>query len=461
MSTPRDTIVAIASPPGAALRGIVRASGPLAAELVRRTTDFDPAGVDRAWRAARFDDGEGAQPALVTWMRGPRSFTGEDVAEFHLLGNPHLLAVALARCVSLGARPAAPGEFTRRAFLAGKLDLSRAEGVLLLVSAQNDAERRAGAALLFGGLARAVGEVRDALVEARALCEASLDFDPAETGHVPEVELRACFARARARLAAAEEDALARPGELGVPRVVLAGAPNAGKSQLFNALVARSGRAATEALVAPLAGTTRDVLTARIVAGGVEAELVDTAGEAPARDALETEAQRRARASRSAADVLLWVVDAAGPELPAEPPFQADADRAEPAPVVLAWNQLDRREARPAPPADWARAPRLAAVVGVSGRTGAGLEELLLRLGEPLLARRPGVSRELAARHQAGLARARLELERAEAGLGAGTPLELVAEHLRSATAALDELDGATTSEDVLDRIFARFCLGK
>ncbi|MBI5362199.1 MAG: 50S ribosome-binding GTPase, partial [Planctomycetes bacterium] len=255
MSGEEGTIVAIASPPGAAERGIVRASGPLVAELVRATTLLDPAralGL-RAWRAVEFDDGVGIQPGYLAWMRGPRSLTGEDVAEFHLPGHPELSAAALARLVALGARPATPVEFTRRAFLAGKLDLSRAEGVLLLVSAEDEAERRAATALLFGGLARGVQAVRDELLDLRALCEARRDFDPAETGHVPVELLRAGFERARSRLTAAEQDERARPGEAGLPRVVLAGPPNAGKSALYNAL---TGRAA--ALESPAAGTTRD-----------------------------------------------------------------------------------------------------------------------------------------------------------------------------------------------------------
>lgn len=460
MSAARDTIVAVASPPGAARRGIVRASGPLAAELARRTCGLELAEVERAWRVARFDDGEGELPVLVAWMKGPRSLTGEDVVEFHLPGNPHLLAGALARAVALGARPAQPGEFTRRAFLAGKLDLSRAEGVLLLVSAENDAERRAGAALLLGGLARAVGAARDALADARALCEASLDFDPADTGHVPEEELRACLARALVRIDAAAADALARPGEVGLPRVVLAGAPNAGKSALFNAFTRRTGRSAVlEALEAPVAGTTRDALVANVAFEGVDALLVDTAGDHPPRDEIERAAQARAGELRASASVLLFVADAGSAGLDAPPPFAEAA--AAGARVVLAWNQLDRSEARGAPPPAWTAARGLAAWVGVSARTGAGLAELERALAAELVRVRSGVSRELAARHAAGLAAARSELARAGEALDSAAPLELVAEHLRSATAALDELDGATTHEDVLDRIFARFCLGK
>ncbi|MFN0007769.1 MAG: tRNA uridine-5-carboxymethylaminomethyl(34) synthesis GTPase MnmE, partial [Planctomycetota bacterium] len=187
------TIAAIASPPGGAARGIVRLSGPRAAEIVRAVFRGHPP-LDlarRTLRLGRFLDGRGDQPLLLLWMPGPRSFTREDVAEFHLCGSPPLLEAALEHVLALGATAAAPGEFTRRAFLSGRIDLTRAEGVLALVGARNDRERRAGALLLAGGLAQRIGAVRDRLADLRALTEASLDFDERDTGHVPDSEIDA------------------------------------------------------------------------------------------------------------------------------------------------------------------------------------------------------------------------------------------------------------------------------
>ena len=451
-----DTIAALASPPGAGVRAIVRASGPACAALVRACTELDAAELGaRALRAIEFDDGVGAQPGWLLWMRGPRSLTGEDVAEFHLPGNPELARAALARLFALGARSAAPGEFTRRAFLAGKLDLSRAEGVLALVSAESDDERRAASRLLAGELARRVDRARDALADVRALCEASLDFDESETGHVPAAEIAALLARADTELALARAEELARPAESGVARAVLGGAPNAGKSQLFNVLAgeSRSGGA----LVSPLAGTTRDSLSARLALAGAEVELWDTAGIAAAAGDVERAAQAHARAGRSTAELLVWVVDAAAP-LPE--PAAVLAELAPGARVLVAWNKQDLPGARPEPPPEWRADPRLADWVALSGRTGAGIAELRARLAT-LAALRPGVSRELAARHASALDRAAEALERGRAELAAGAPLELAAEQFRAATDALDDVLGATTPDEVLGRIFARFCIGK
>src|SRR5258706_2834029 len=247
-----DTIAAIATPPGAAARALIRLSGPRAAEIVaalwRGPFERGARGIFRG----RIDDGQGTQPALLFWMPGPRSFTREDVAELQLPGAGALVRAALARVCELGARPAEPGEFTRRAFHSGRIDLSRAEGLLELVLASNEAERAAAAELVGGGLARRVETLRSELLDLCALCEAGLDFEAADTGHVPPAELEQRAARLRARLdeALAFEGARARRG--GEPRVLLAGAPNAGKSTLFNALLGRE-----EALVHAQAGTTR------------------------------------------------------------------------------------------------------------------------------------------------------------------------------------------------------------
>lgn len=454
MESALDTIVAIASPPGAALRGILRVSGPLADSIAARTCGVAPLTQlsARALKRVRFDDGRGEQPALLVWMRAPRSFTGDDVVEFHLPGNPHLLDAALQRVLSLGARLAGPGEFTRRAFLAGKIDLTRAEGVLLLVQAQDEAQRRAGSALLTGALSRAVASARDALEELRALCEASLDFDESDTGHVPLRELEELGARARATLSRTLADLVAQPAQAALSRIVLCGAPNAGKSQLFNAL---SG---AQALVDAGAGTTRDTLHARLRLGEREVELVDTAGLERAEDELARAAQERTRSALSAAELALWVVDAieAGVSAPVElPAFAAGGE------LLLVWNQIDRDGAAREPPPGWRDDRRFAGWVAVSGLRGDGLGDLRAWLERRLERASAGLARELAARHREALSQALAALDEAERALRKRAPLELVAEGLRRATACLDDVVGSTTSEDVLDRIFARFCIGK
>jgi len=435
---PGDTIAAIATPPGGAARALIRLSGPRAAEIVSGIWRGPFERAARAVFRGRIDDGVGTQPALLAWMPEPRSFTREDVAELHLPGAEALVRAALARLVELGARPAEPGEFTRRAFHSGRIDLSRAEGLLELVCASNEAERAAAAELVGGGLARRVEVLRSELLDLCALCEAGLDFEESDTGHVPraELELRAASLRARFDEALSFEGARARRG--GEPRVLLAGAPNAGKSTLFNALLGRE-----EALVDEEAGTTRDLVRAELALANGACLLIDSAGLEEDRDELGREAQARTRAALAAADAILWVADARG--TPREPPTGT--------PRLLVWNQIDRPGVPPAPHG-W---------VPVSARTGAGLSELRAALGRLLDARsgEAGPLRELSLRHATALREAR---ERLEAGLSAqraGAPAELLAEDLHGALAALDEISGASTREEVLDRIFARFCIGK
>ena len=435
----RSTIAAIASPPGPGARGVIRVSGPRAFEVVRACASFaDPGALASrgAWRG-RLHDGEGTQPMLALAMPGPRSFTREDVCELHLPGSPPLLAAALARLVSLGAELATPGEFTRRAFESGRIDLSQAEGVLELVRAHDEAERRAATALLFGGLSQRLASLRARLLELRVLCEASLDFDEADTGHVPSEELRA---RARAveeelDVALGWERERTRRSER--PRVVLVGRPNAGKSALFNALVGGA------ALVSDRAGTTRDALRGVWRLPTIECELVDTAGESAEFLALEAEhpdrvAQRVGEHERLAADLRLRVYDAR-----------------ETAPECCEDELLVRAQCD--------RTPALGPGLPTSALEGRGLGELAQAV-EVALASRPmaaGSARELSERHVEALRRSRERVEEARGLLEAGGPLDLVAESLRAALDALDAIAGHTSPEDVLDALFARFCLGK
>lgn len=467
------TIAAIASAPGGAERAVVRLSGPRAAALIASTCTIQGApwaswargrrGVTRV----RFHDGIASVPARVLWFPAPHSFTCEDVAELHVPGAVPLVRRALARLLALGATAAEPGEFTRRAFTNGRIDLSRAEGILALVAARTHGERRAATALLVGGLDARLARARDELEEVRALLEASLDFDESDTGHVPTGELVAQLAQVAATLVEARGFEAQREGLRGEATVVLVGEPNAGKSSLFNRLRSLRARPTAPrapedmALVAPVRGTTRDLKRGAFEWDGRCLTIVDTAGvdlagaerAEGAANALQRAAEERAVAARATADVLLWVLDATRP-------VGRGAAPGEPAsvPMIVAWNQVDRAEAGPAP-----MLPGVAAVVPVSAVTGVGVEALARELLRAVEARGDGSAAALASAIRTGaqLTAAEHDLAAGRAALDAGAPLDLVAEHLRDATSRLDTLSGRTTPEDLLDRIFARFCLGK
>jgi len=474
----RDTIAAIASAPGAGPRAVLRVSGPRAADvagaLLPEGPSLGPGGPRAAIDAVVAAEGAGRQRGLVLWMPGPRSFTGEDVAELHLLGHPAWTEDVLGALLAAGARLAEPGEFTRRAFENGRIDLTRAEGVAALVEADSAAEARAALALLEGGLEERIDAIRDALEDARMLAEASLDFDEADTGHVPSDEIEARCARAAAALEEATRWERRRAVRGRRPTVVLAGAPNAGKSTLFNRLArddvtARAGGA----LVSAAAGTTRDLkrgafALASADGAAVEVDLVDTAGRVGGgfrgAGALDLRADERAARAIRRADVVVWVADAAAGDA-----SEADLEGAEPARVVLAWNKRDAPGAAAAPPpALSARAARRATL---SGATGEGVDALLaevaaaLGVGDPASPGGGGAGEGggvgLGARHLAALDGAAASLARGRAAADAGAPLDLVAEELRAATDALDAITGRTAPEDLLSRIFARFCLGK
>jgi tRNA modification GTPase len=453
------TIAAIASPPGAALRGVIRLSGPECASIVENAAQLDRALGPRGVYRGRLRDGRGEQPLLLLWMPAPHSYTREDVAELHLPGSPWLLEAALKRVLELGAELAQPGEFTRRAFERGRIDLLQAEGVLEVVAAGDQAERRAGLALLAGGLGQRVSELRDQLADLRALCEASLDFDETDTAGVPAAELLELGARAARALDEALDYEERREPLSDLPRVVLAGAPNAGKSTLFNRLCPGA-----RALVSDLAGTTRDFLVGLWPLGPRGVRLIDTAGlDAALAATAEPDrlAQSRAQEQQAAADLVLWLAD---PAVAAPLDVRRDLAALPEGPArCLVWTKSDLGT----------EPPRLAgatsdlAIARVSAASGAGLADLaglvqgILELDQPSAADELGPARALGLRHRRALEIAREALREGLDGIAAALPLDLAAEALRRATDALDGIQGRTTPEDVLDRIFARFCLGK
>jgi tRNA modification GTPase len=484
-----DTIAAIATAAGGGV-GIIRVSGPEAISLLE--TCFRPSrvahpgpedGTTRLLATATFPaglmrhgwlmDGEVVlDEGLAVAFRGPRSLTGEDVVELHLHGGARHLASCLEALLRAGAaspgpvRLARPGEFLQRAFLAGKLDLTRAEAIADLIAAQTDRALAMARRHLTGALAATIGGLRERLLMAAAELEAHIDF--VEEG-LPHLDVPAFCARLA--VLSGELGALLATSRLGTAlregaRVALVGPPNAGKSSLFNALVG-----ADRAIVSPLPGTTRDTLREGATIGGIPVLLCDTAGLRATDDPIEALGVARTRATAAEADVMIEVVawDEAQACWPAE--ALPEADLAPGVPRVRAFTKADLAGGVEAPAAGFAPGstvtppgPRTAGGHKVSARTGEGLEELAQAVVQALGA----VGEEDLvigrARHREALAQAAEAIGRARSQL-AGDPqaltLELPAFELHEALAALGAIIGETGIEDVLDRLFSTFCIGK
>ncbi|MEM8739536.1 MAG: GTPase [Planctomycetota bacterium] len=463
----RDTIVAVSSPPGRSARGLVRLDGPHAFAVVAHLVDHPPDPPPHTARPAALRHPDlPPLPVLLTRFPGPRSYTGHDVAELQLPGHPALLDRVLQ--AALGHPPlrlAEPGEFTFRAYTAGKLDLTRAEGVAATIHAVSDSQLAAAAALRHGQLARfAAGRV-DRVGRLLALVEAGIDFvDQEDVVPIPPRELAAALTEELREL----EKLLARSRAWGaveaLPRVVLLGPPSAGKSTLFNALLGQP-RAVTH----PAPGTTRDVLeeplqlnplptSGRGDAPSREVMLVDLAGLDDAATALDRDVQQRVRDAVDRADLILHVRPAAGPADAARAPLALPAA----APVLRVYTKADRVASFSAPPGPDADA------VCVSAHTGRGLPALraaiLHHLGDRAVSLRADLL-ALQPRHHAALTAAREALQDARRQTDPGAPalgaVELVAGRLRDALDHLAGLGGELTPDDVIGRVFSTFCVGK
>ena len=440
-----DTIAAIATAHGAAGVGVLRLSGPRA-RLIAETICACTLTARHA-RHVRFlaADGEAIDDGIALYFAGPRSYTGEDVVELQAHGSPVLLAQLLRRCLALGARVARPGEFTERAFVAGKLDLAQAEAVADLISAGSEAAARAARRSLDGEFSRRVDALVEGLTQLRMYLEAALDFPDEEIDFLAAPELRDRLLQTGDALAALLRDAQRGKRLLDGLHVVIAGAPNVGKSSLLNALSLED-----RAIVSPAAGTTRDVLREQLNLDGVALTLVDTAGLRDSPDAIEAEGMRRARAEIARADLVLAVVDDREPGA-----LVALAAELEGAAAIL-WlhNKSDLA------PAGAAAAPISAGThLRLSARSGEGLDALRDRLRN-LAGGEPGGSFSARARHLDALELAASHLARAEAHLQSASA-ELAAEELRQAQLALGQITGQLDADALLGRIFAGFCIGK
>jgi tRNA modification GTPase len=487
--TNTDTIAAVSTPPGRGGIGIVRLSGSeaasIAAQLVRLRQPLEHARArladvldaadefaapgDLAAASSCMDEGR-IDEALVTFFGAPNSYTAEDLVEIAAHGSPVVLELLLRRALELGARLAEPGEFTQRAFLAGRLDLTQAEAVRDLIEAQTLTQARQAASQMGGALSRRVGPVKQALIELIALLEAGIDFAEDDVEVTPQAEIARRIGDLTPPLRALEASfARGRIVHDGLTLAIV-GRPNAGKSSLFNRLAERD-----RAIVTATPGTTRDTVTARISLDGIPLELVDTAGlrsensrgqgeanpggssEVLQRQTLEEAEQLGIRRSREAlADAALVVVVLDSTE-PLNDEERRLLEAVQGRPALVAVNKSDLIEAGRALP-DCAGLPAL----WTSALTGQGipaLRERILALATGGAAAEPGMLTSL--RHQQAIAAALMALADAAQANAVSIPHEMILLDLYRGLWALDSLTGQTTSDDILNLIFSTFCIGK
>ncbi|MGD9723809.1 MAG: tRNA modification GTPase [Pirellulales bacterium] len=459
-----DTIAAIASPAGVGARGIVRVSGPQVVAVVAhcfRAQDGVPLS---SWRRAAFVRGAVQLPCtraaelpadLLLWPTA-RSYTRQPLAELHLLGSPPLVSAVLAALVDAGARLAQPGEFTLRAFLAGRLDLAQAEAVLGVIDAHDAEQLETALAQLAGGLTRPLAQLRESLLALLAHLEAGLDFVDEDIQFIRPQEIQRQLDEAVTLVAQTIRQLQGRTQRDALPKVVLTGAPNVGKSSLFNALAGGS------ALVADMPGTTRDYLAATLDLEGIGCRLIDTAGlmengalptdraAVGLADTIGGTAQEHAAAQAAQADLLVECLDALQPRDTC--PTPSCPDNLGPRRLVV-WTKCDRPLANhPA-----------AGTIATSSFTGLGLAELRNALRRALveLPRDDAGPQMTADRCSASLLAAGEALARAAELNAATAGDELIGSELRLALAELSTVVGAVYTDDILDRIFSRFCIGK
>ena len=433
-----DTIFALATPPGRGAIAILRLSGP---ETDAALAALGAGGLKPRQASLRqlAHDGRPIDQALVLRFPAPHSYTGEDCAELHLHGGRAVVETAGEALLALGLRPADPGEFTRRAFENGRMDLAQAEAVADLIDAETSAQAGQALGQLDGALSQTYAGFRRDLLTALALVEAEIDFPDEE---VPDNLARTAgpvldrlIGDLKAALVDARRGERIREGY----RIVLIGETNAGKSSLFNALVAREA-----AIVTPIAGTTRDVLDADLIIGGYAVTLSDTAGLRDSDDPIEAEGVRRARARAEAADLRLWILAPGDPEGSAAGFVRPDD--------LLVFTKADIDRAAPPPDRE---------ALVVSTETGEGLaalhDWLAARLARDLSGSDfPAVTRE---RHRRRLGEALAAVETGRAALDVAP--EMAGDDLRRAADALARVTGAIGVEDILGEVFSTFCIGK
>ena len=428
----KDVISAIATAQGRGGVAIVRVSGEGALDIARAMFSRRGNYVPNMLYPGIIDCGTFSDHGMCVFFRAPHSFTGEDTVEFHCHGGTAIARGVLSRTFALGARPAERGEFTRRAFLNGKLSLSAAEGLADMINAESEAQVRAGCLLYEEKLTGEAREMQTLLTGCLAAIDADIDY--------PEEDLSADTREASLQAVRAVRERLSRlKGQYRAGRkikdgvsVAICGRPNAGKSSLLNALLGYD-----KAIVSAVEGTTRDAVEGTLELNGVLFRLVDTAGLRAGADELEREGIRRAERAIRTADLIVWLRE--GEEFPGILP------QGVPVITVAGKSDLSRREGD----------------VAVSSVTGEGLEELKKLIYERGFGQQNDGAFLLEARHYRALERADAALSAAEASIASGMPAEVYAVEIKAAWDDLGELSGETATEAIIGEIFSRFCVGK
>lgn len=450
MSFSPDTIAALATPVGSSAIAVVRASGPQVAELVKAIFGSLPA--PRVAQHADYRDGSSrlVDDVLFTFFAGPNSYTGEDTVEISSHGNPFIAQKILEDLLARGCRPADAGEFSKRAFLNGRMDLSQAEAVMDLIHARSERALAAANGQLRGALGRRTNDLISLLVSVLAQIEAYIDFPeedlPPENQRALLAQLDSLALSTGRLLATSHYGALLRDGI----KTVILGEPNAGKSSLLNRLVGKE-----RALVSPEPGTTRDYLEERVVVGPHSLRLIDTAGLNSEAISLEKRGIDKTIEQAGEADLFLWVVDSTRPT-PVLP--TTIAERLSPSNTIVVFNKLDL------PPIDRAPLTQSFPAVHVSALEGAGFEALeaaIIKLADSYQTEVGDEWVAINARHAHALARAKECLDAARSKLIGNEASELLASDLRGALDAFGEIAGKVDNERMLDQLFASFCIGK
>lgn len=456
----QDTIAAIATPLGMSGIGIIRMSGCSSLDIAKRV--FRPSGGTCTWKSHHLYHGDIVSSdgktildeVLISFMAKPRSFTGEDVIEINCHGNPFILEAILDQLQETGCRLARPGEFSERAFLNNRMDLSQAEALATMISAKTKKACTMGLSQLKGSLSRAIDQLRSLLIDSLALLESAIDFSEDTAGeHIPEVppQIHKALGRMEKLLASYRS---ARAYTEGV-QVTITGRTNVGKSSLLNALTGKR-----KAIVTDIPGTTRDLIEDTITIGGICVRLIDTAGIRKPQDIIEEEGISLVWETLAESDIVLMMLDASQPLTDEDHVIMKKNASAN---IIVAMNKIDL-------PPVWEKAtieklfPRETPVLKISAKSGTGLEELKKTIMDLSVGRDDdNTGREMMTnlRHKQAMEKAYQSILNARDSISSGMSGEFAAFDLREAVDSLDEITGKKISDEILDRVFSSFCIGK
>lgn len=447
MFSEHDTIVAPATATGGAL-AVIRLSGRDAVAIADRLFRGRRPLASCASHTAHFGTieraGETLDEVVATLFLAPQSYTGDDTVEFSCHGSRYILSEVLRLAIEAGARMAEPGEFTRRAYLAGRLDLAQAEAVADLIASDSATAHRLATHQLRGGYSSALESLREELLSLTALLELELDFGEEEVEFASRHELRLTMQQIGREIARLRHSfQLGNALKEGIP-VAIVGAPNVGKSTLLNRLLSEE-----RAMVSEIAGTTRDVIEEQLTIEGITFRFLDTAGLRTTDDRLEQMGIERTKQSIARARIIIWVLDAATLTTPLRPPFATTGEQT----LLVVANKIDTAR----------ETPLTEGVIPLSARTGEGLDALLKALVAAVPTSDEGQTIVTNARHYEALTAASEALSQALSGLEHGLPTDLLSEEIRAVIAAIGSITarGSILPTEVLSHIFGHFCIGK